>query len=137
VPAKAPATAAAPAPSPVDGTLEEQWAAVLEAVRRQSRVTHTHLREAWPVELTDERLLIGFEKEFHAGELAKRPDHIARVKAALEEVFGRKIDLATDVRPADRPQSADQPAPAETEDQTAVDLVKRGLGAEVVEEVQS
>jgi DNA polymerase-3 subunit gamma/tau len=125
---------AAPAPA-ADASLNEQWTAVLEAVRRRSRVTHTHLREAWPIELDEERLVIGFEKEFHAGELTKRPDHLTRVNTAIAEVLGRKVQLVTEVRPAERPN--DDRAAEEIEEQSPVDLVKKGLGAEVVEEVQS
>ena len=117
----------------VEGTLEEQWEAVLEAVRARSRVTHTHLREGWPVSVSEDVLVVAFEKEFHASELAKRPDHIERITAVLEGVFGRKLGLETEVRPGERPAAAPEieASPADG----PVDLVRKGLGAEVVEEV--
>lgn len=121
------------APAPVDGSLTEQWEAVLEAVRSLSRVTHTHLREGWPVELADDALVIGFEKDFHATELAKRPDHIERITGVLEAVFGRKLRLETNVRPGERP--TDEVVEIGSPDDSPVDLVRKGLGAEVVEEV--
>ncbi|HYZ92917.1 MAG TPA: DNA polymerase III subunit gamma/tau [Actinomycetota bacterium] len=124
------------APTPVDGTLEDQWEAVLEAVRSRSRVTHTHLREGWPIEATDDTLTVAFEKDFHATELEKRPDHIERITAVLEGVFGRKLRLETEVRPGERPSTAAAEAEeAASPDDSPVDLVRKGLGGEVVEEV--
>lgn len=121
-------------PVPVEGSLEEQWAAVLEAVRAQSRVTHTHLREGWPVELRDDAFVVAFEKDFHAVELSKRADHIERITSVLEGVFGRKLSLETDVRPGERPAS-DVEEEVGSPDDSPVDLVRKGLGGEVVEEV--
>src|SRR5581483_310006 len=95
-----PKAAPAPAPAPVEGSLDEQWAAVLELVRSRSRVTHTHLREGWPVDAGADKLVVGFAKEFHAVELGKRPDHMERVNAAIEQVFGRKLRLDPQVRSA-------------------------------------
>ena len=119
-----------------DGSLEEQWEAVLEAVRTRSRVTHTHLREGWPVEISDDTLTVAFEKEFHATELERRPDHIERITAVLEGVFGRKLSLETEVRPGERPNAAEAQADeTSSPDDSPVDLVRKGLGAEVVEEV--
>jgi DNA polymerase-3 subunit gamma/tau len=132
------AEAPAPAPAPVDGTLDEQWAAVLEIVRSRSRVTHTHLREGWPVQTTDDTLIVGFAKEFHAAELAKRADHMERVNNALEQVFGRKVRIDPQVRSADeRPAVPQAPVVEVEEGDTAVDLVRKGLGAEVVDEVKT
>ena len=34
--------------------------------RSRSHVTHTHLRQGWPIELDGDRLVVGFEKDFHA-----------------------------------------------------------------------
>jgi DNA polymerase-3 subunit gamma/tau len=121
------------APAGVDGSLTEQWEAVLEAVRSRSRVTHTHLREGWPIEVTDDALVIAFEKDFHATELMKRPDHIERITGVLEGVFGRKLRLETNVRPGERPQG--EVVEIGSPDDSPVDLVRKGLGAEVVEEV--
>ncbi len=126
--------AARVAAAPIEGPLEEQWSAVLEAVRQISRVTHTHLREGWPIEVSDDSLLVGFEKDFHAAELMKRPGHIERITGVLEQVFGRKLRLDSEVREGEKPQ-----APMEdmgvSPDDSPVDIVKKGLGAEVVEEV--
>jgi len=133
-----PKAAPAPAPAPVEGSLDEQWAAVLELVRSRSRVTHTHLREGWPVDAGADKLVVGFAKEFHAVELGKRPDHMERVNAAIEQVFGRKLRLDPQVRSADeRPVVAETPAVEVEEGDTAVDLVRKGLGAEVVDEVKT
>ncbi|MGH2760204.1 MAG: DNA polymerase III subunit gamma/tau, partial [Actinomycetota bacterium] len=131
-----PKAKAAPAPAArAEGTLEEQWAVVLETVRAVSRVTHTHLREGWPVELTPDGLVVGFEKDFHAAELLKRPDHIERITGVLEQVFGRKLRLDTQVRPGERPAGEAAEVVESTPDDSPVDIVKKGLGAEVVEEV--
>jgi DNA polymerase III subunit gamma/tau len=128
-PAKAPA-------APVDGTLSQQWEAVLDRVRTQSRVTHTHLREGWAIEVTDDKLVVGFEKDFHAEQLKKRPEHIERITKVLDEVFGRKLRLEPQVRAGERPGEA--PGGADQADEvSAEDLVRKTLGAEVVEEVSN
>jgi DNA polymerase-3 subunit gamma/tau len=146
---KKPAAKKEPAPSAVhgpvtavsetrgNGSLDEQWSAVLEIVRSRSRVTHTHLREGWPVEASDQRFIVGFAKKFHADELGKRPDHVERVNAALEQVFGRKLRMEAEVRPDERPLNVDELVVEASDQDTPVDLVRKGLGAEVVEEVQS
>jgi DNA polymerase III gamma/tau subunit len=122
--------------APVAGSLEEQWGVVLETVRTQSRVTHTHLREGWPIEVTPDTLVVAFEKDFHATELARRPDHIERITAVLEGVFGRKLRLETEVRPGERPSTtAAEVVSGASPDDSPVDLVRKGLGGEVVEEV--
>lgn len=134
--ASAPRSAAPAQAAPPDASLEQAWTAVLEGVRSRSRVTHTHLREGWPEELTDDRVVVAFEKEFHATELAKRTDHVERIAAVLAEVFGRPLRLETTVKPDGRPGA--EAATEESEggsDDSPVDLVRKGLGAEVVEEV--
>jgi len=131
------ATPTPPAKPAVNGSLDEQWAAVLEIVRSRSRVTHTHLREGWPVEAGEDKLVVGFTKEFHAAELAKRTDHLDRVNGALEEVFGRKLRIEPQVRADERPPGADAPIVDAQEGDTPVDLVRKGLAAEVVDEVKS
>jgi hypothetical protein len=103
-------------------------------VRALSRVTHVHLREGWPIELGADGLVVAFEKDFHATELMKRPDHIERITGVLEQVFGRKLRLDTEVRPGERPQAPVADI-GSTPDDSPVDIVKKGLGAEVVEEV--
>jgi DNA polymerase-3 subunit gamma/tau len=130
-----PSQKAKPPIKAVDGSLAEQWAAFLEAVRSQSVVTHTHLRDAWPIELDDDRLVVGFEKNFHAEQLTNRPDHITRINTVLSGVLGRKVHMQAEVRPGEHPGKE---APAENGGgaPSAVDLVREGLGAEVVEEAQ-
>ena len=120
--------------APVDGSLAEQWEAVLDRVRTRSRVTHTHLREGWAIEATDDKLVVGFEKDFHAEQLKKRPEHIERITGVLEEVFGRKLRLEPQVRAGERP--GENGGGADQDDEvSATDLVRKTLGAEVVEEV--
>jgi DNA polymerase III subunit gamma/tau len=125
------APAAVPPAKRVDGALTDQWEAVLEAVRGRSKVTHTHLREGWPIEIEGDRLIVGFERGFHAQEILKRHDHIQRITDVLEQVFGRKINLDAQVKPGERPGNENVAPP----EQDAADLVKRALGAEVVGEV--
>jgi DNA polymerase-3 subunit gamma/tau len=121
---------------PVDGSLQQQWDAVLEAVRSRSRVTHTHLRMGWPVELATDRLIVGFEKAFHAQELQNKPEHVSRITDVLAQIFGRKLMLEPLIGSgAERPDDGSTAEPESDVD--AVDLVKRGLGAEVVGEVRS
>jgi DNA polymerase-3 subunit gamma/tau len=123
--------------APVDGSLAEQWDAVLAGVRERSKVTHTHLRDGWAIEVNEKTLVVGFEKAFHAEELQKRPDHIERITAVLEEVFGRKLRLDPQVRPGERPGDTALAAGGATSEESAEDLVRKTLGAEVVEEVSN
>jgi DNA polymerase-3 subunit gamma/tau len=128
----------APAAGPIDGSLQEQWEAVLEAVRGRSRVTHTHLREGWPIEANDKQLVVGFDRDFHAQELSNKVEHIQRITDVLEQVFGRKLTLDPQVRAGQRPADAGgNGGNGGNGAQDAVDLVRRGLGAEVVGEVSS
>jgi DNA polymerase III subunit gamma/tau len=141
-PAAAPppvATDSAPPPATAlpDATLQEQWEAVLEAVRGRSRVTHTHLRQGWPIEVANDKLVVGFDKDFHAQELVGKVEHVQRITDVLEQVFGRKLALDPQVRAGDRPQTSGGNGTSNTGAHDAVDLVKRGLGAEVVGEVSS
>jgi DNA polymerase III subunit gamma/tau len=134
-PASAPA---APQPSaPVDGSLADQWAAVLESVRSRSRVTHTHLRQGWPIAIEGDKLVVGFDKDFHAQELITKVDHVQRVNDVLEQVFGRKVILEPRVQPDGRPNGTSNGSGESTEPAAvdAVDLARRALGAEVVGEV--
>jgi DNA polymerase-3 subunit gamma/tau len=131
-PAAAPAAAAT---APVDGSLEAQWETLLEAVRGRSRVTHTHLRQGWPIALETDKLVVGFDKGFHAQELSSKVEHVQRVTDVLEQVFGRKLILEPQVREGERPRMENGAADAPGHD--PVDLVKRGLSAEVVEEVRT
>ena len=132
-PAQAPATRPAPAAAPVSGSLQEQWEALLEAVRGRSKVTHTHLRQGWPVELDGDKLIVGFDRDFHAEQLTSKPEHVQRLNDVMEQVFGRKLNLKPQVgaRPSETGSNGD------AQEHDAVDLVKKGLGAEVVEEVSS
>ena len=133
-PEKPPAKATPTPVAQVDGTLAEQWEAVLDAMKGRSKVTHTHLRAGWPVELTEKALVVGFDQPFHAETLMTRPEHVQRINDVLEQVFGRKVLLKTDVGGA-RPGDAGGAAPSGEQD--AVDLLKRGFAAEVVEEVST
>jgi DNA polymerase-3 subunit gamma/tau len=63
--APVPATAAsAPPPPPSNGSLDELWTALLEAVGRVSQFTRSYLIEAHPVGLDKGVLTIGFDPEF-------------------------------------------------------------------------
>ena len=61
-PAPAPARPEAPAASPAD--LAALWLALMAAVERASKFTHTYLIAAHPVSLTTKLLTIGFDAEF-------------------------------------------------------------------------
>ncbi len=136
-PSKTPTAPAKASTTPVDGTLAEQWEAVLDRVRTQSRVTHTHLREGWAVEVDDDKLVVGFEKDFHAEQLKKRPEHIERITGVLAEVFGRKLRLEPQVRVGERPGDSAGGKSGAMGEESPEDLVRKTLGAEVVEEVSN
>ncbi len=126
----------APAAAPVGGSLQDQWDALLEAVRGRSRVTHTHLRQGWPVAIDDNKLVVGFDKDFHAHELVNKVEHVQRVNDVLEQVFGRKLTLDAQVRSGERPDDPHSGGGNGNGTDDAVDLVRRGLGAEIVGEAK-
>ena len=127
--------AQAPVAARVDGSLQAQWDAVLDAVRGRSRVTHTHLRQGWPLEIAGDKLVVGFDKGFHAQELTAKVEHVQRVNDVLEQIFGRKLTLDPQVRAGQRPADAASANGGNGNGaDDAVDLVRRGLGAEIVGE---
>ncbi len=135
-----PPPAAPPTPrTPVTGDLQAKWDALLEDIRGQSRVAHAHLVTAWPIAEEDDALVIGFDRQIHLDGILRRPDKLQSVLKAVAEVFGRKLQIKGELRAegsGTQPEVQEAPAPAENSD-SPVDLVKRGLGAEVVEEVDS
>ncbi len=97
VPAAREAAASGPAgagggdslPLPSLHEVKQVWPEVLEAAKRRRRVTHVHLLQASPAAVEGGRLVLEVpgDRMFHAEELA-RAEHMATLKAALEEVLG-------------------------------------------------
>ena len=138
-PARVPPAEPAAVLPPADAGLEERWDLFLEAVRSRKRTTHALLKEAWPLQIAEGALVVGFERAFHA-EAILRTEHAPHLATALQEAFGEKLRLRSEVLPGQRPGRA----PVAASDATGtpdvdgpVGLVMRGLGAEIVEEVET
>jgi DNA polymerase III subunit gamma/tau len=127
---------AAAAPPPADAGLEERWTHFLERVKTRKRTTHALVKEGWPIRIEKGQLVVGFERKFHAEAIAA-PSHLEHLNPALEEAFGEKLRLRPEISPGERPGRTGDVVPASADaEESPVDLVKRGLSAEVVEEVK-
>ncbi|HVE91671.1 MAG TPA: DNA polymerase III subunit gamma/tau [Actinomycetota bacterium] len=115
---------------PAEKGLQEQWDAFLAGVRARKRTTHALIKEAWPLEVNEGVLVVGFERSFHA-EAIQKTEHTAHLAAASKEAFGRSLKLRPEVKPGTNPAKAQVAAPVAA---TPDELVMKGLGAEIVEE---
>ena len=132
--APSPPTAPSPQRTAASADLAEAWPRFLEAVRARSRVTHTHLRDAWLIAITDEEIEVGFDKDFHAVELERRQKHVEQLNDAVEEVFGRRLRFVPRIEAGAK--AGAEPEEPSVDETDPVDLVVRDLGAEVVEEAE-
>jgi DNA polymerase-3 subunit gamma/tau len=123
---------ASPVPVNVPHDLQQQWAAFLESVKSRKKTTHALLKEAWPIGVDGHVLVLGFEKSFHAENILK-PDHATHLESAIQEAFGAKLKVRTEVTPGGKPARGFSGAAGDAAD--PVGLVVGKLSAEVVEEV--
>jgi DNA polymerase-3 subunit gamma/tau len=134
--AKAPEAAQAASPGPtLAGTaspaaLAQQWPDLLQRVRPASRMLEALLRSARPCAVSEGRVLLEVDSEFHRGRLAEDANrHI--LEQALGEVLGapcRVECVLAGRRP--RPEAQDEAPPAVHED-PLVRYAVEDLGAEV------
>jgi DNA polymerase III subunit gamma/tau len=134
---------AAPPPVPAEvglSAVKDAWPATLAEVKRRAIRVWGLLSHARPLRFEDDRLVIEVQSDFHAESMGTAINRDTLVDA-LHAALGISPALAF-VQPDAAPASA--PAAEETADLATstevsaahdpVELVKRGLGAEVVEE---
>jgi DNA polymerase-3 subunit gamma/tau len=152
-PAESPAAASEPvaAPSSPPGVpaevgmaaIKDAWPAALAEVKQRSMRVWGLLDGSRPLRLEGDRLIVEVRADFHAGEMTA-PDNRAKLAEALHAALGIKPglafmqrDLSAPVDALPTPEAVPDYATAaaeETVEHDPVELVKRGLGAEVVEE---
>jgi DNA polymerase III subunit gamma/tau len=122
--------------------IKDAWPAALAEVKQRSMRVWGLLDGSRPLRLDGERLIVEVRADFHAGEMTA-PDNRAKLAEALHAALGIKPGLAfvqRDVSATPPPVVEDVPDLStsaigdETVEHDPVELVKRGLGAEVVEE---
>jgi len=151
-----PAAPAAPAAHPAGKVdlemVKRSWPEVLSHVKTASRVAHLHLSNGAPLAMEGHVLELEFPRSsaFH-GRALESGQYADKVTAAIEELFGIRVHLRCTLRD-DVPEVVDEPLAQSIEDivdpeagavrlnseeatKAVVDLVKRGLGGEVIEEI--
>lgn len=144
---------AAPEPQPVPGTaqsgvglgaLKDSWSAVLKEVNKVSKRVGAYLHASRPLRMEGEVLVVSTQSDFHARQMKEDKNR---------SVLGEGIYNALGIKPRVEFTHAgvegavveeDAPAPVEdlkeaqdavaVETEDPIELVKKGLGAEVVEE---
>lgn len=151
-----------PAGAPVEGVpadvgfapIRDAWNATLQEVGRKSKRIQGFLNPSRPVKLEDDTLFVEVQAEFHVDEM-KREANTSVLADALHATLGVRPALDYVARGSGAPAGTeDVPAPAassspadgdevvaieettpiEGTEHDAVELIKRDLGAEVVEE---
>jgi DNA polymerase III subunit gamma/tau len=127
-----PPTPSSPGPADVVVDVDKvrrSWPVVLEEVRKVSRRLHAMVGQAQPKSFDGKVLVLETPFDFHAERIASAKDS-AIIAQAVEVVFGvaPRITAVVGERPAEPAPEAAQSGP------DAIDLVTKGLGAEVIEE---
>ncbi|MEA2452737.1 MAG: polymerase subunit gamma/tau [Actinomycetota bacterium] len=140
----APSAPATPAAIPAQvglGDIKESWAVALEEVKKMSRRVAAMLSPSRPLSFTDGKLEVEVQSGFHADEMAEAANR-SKLSDALHAALGVRPDLVFTARGMSSPEPLKDDLPDISEatvDSTPVqddpiELVRKGLGAEVVEE---
>ena len=152
-PAAVPQLAAEPSAQPIDepapgipaeigfGHVRDAWPATLQEVNRRSRRVGAFLNPSRPVSFDDGTLVVEVQSEFHKDAMSDARN-LPVLGDALHAALGIKPAVKFTARGAQAEESAVATDPGEYQDVVAgdapvhdpVELVKKGLGAEVVEE---
>jgi DNA polymerase III subunit gamma/tau len=136
----APVTEGAPEPPNTPegvsfGHIKEAWPATLREVAKRSKRVAAFLHSSRPREYEGENLIVDVQSEFHAGEMAHERNRVL-LADALHSVLG--VSPRLKFAAAGRPVAATADDAGEPDDVSdhpdPVELVKKGLSAEIVEE---
>jgi DNA polymerase-3 subunit gamma/tau len=133
-----PTPAAAAVPAEVGlSAVKDSWSATMAEVKRRSIRVWGILDRSRPLRFEGDRLIVEVQSDFHAGEMAT-PANKEKLAEALHAALGISPALAFvqhDATPAPVADGDDLASATEVSvEHDPVELVKRGLGAEVVEE---
>jgi hypothetical protein len=120
--------------------IKDSWAATVKEVGKRSKRVAAFLTPSRPVRFDGESLLVELQSEFHVGEMGKDANRTMLSEALFATLGVRpQVEFAPQGAPGPAPEPAgaaadlsdSQPA---TDEHDPVELVKKGFGAEVVEE---
>jgi DNA polymerase III subunit gamma/tau len=122
------------------GHIKDSWAATIKEVGKRSKRVAAFLTPSRPVRFDGESLLVELQSDFHVGEMGKDANRTMLSEALFATLGVRpQVEFAPQGAPGPAPEPAgaaadlsdSQPA---TEEHDPVELVKKGFGAEIVEE---
>jgi DNA polymerase III subunit gamma/tau len=135
-------TPAAEPPPPAEvGYLhfKESWTATLKEIGKRSKRVAAFLTPSRPLRFDGESLRVELQSEFHVGEMDKQPNR-AMLSDALFATLGVRPRIefepqgSAEATSASEDRTTDYTDAKPAEEHDAVELVKKGLGAEIVEE---
>jgi DNA polymerase III subunit gamma/tau len=150
-PAPKPAPKAAPASKPQPaaarstagvglGDMRDSWNVTLAELDKRSKRVAALLKPSRPVSFDGDVLRVEVQSKFHRDEMSE-PSSLQLLAESIHAALGVKPSLSFVTRgeepsdePEPEPQVADIAEAKAVEEADAVELVKKGLGAEVVEE---
>lgn len=124
------------------GDIKDSWAVALEEVKKISRRVAAMLSPSRPLSFDGNKLEVEVQSSFHADEMSE-PTNKAKLADALHAALGVRPDLAFSARGIsaapeipkdDLPDIGEAVADAAIVNDDPIELVRKGLGAEVVEE---
>jgi DNA polymerase III subunit gamma/tau len=142
---------AAPPPPSVDGSvgfghMRDAWSAVLKETNRVSKRIGAYLHSSRPVSLDGDLLLVEVQSDFHAQAMSELRNKEV-LAGAVHDALGVRpqlmfVERGKDVAPVEETSPIENETvavledaqPIEGGDHDPLELVKKGLGAEIVEE---
>jgi DNA polymerase III subunit gamma/tau len=119
------------------GHVKDAWQATLREVNKRSKRVAAFLNPSRPVQFDGDQLVVQVQSDFHVGEMSE-PRNRDMLTDALHASLGirPRLVFATqggDAQPTSE-EDAQELADARPDERDPVEIVKEGLGAEVVEE---
>ena len=123
------------------GDIKDSWAVALEEVKKISRRVAAMLSPSRPLSFNDGKLEVEVQSGFHADEMAEAANK-AKLADALHAALGVRPELLFTARGTSAPEPVKDDLPDISEavadsnvvPDDPIELVRKGLGAEVVEE---
>ncbi len=103
--------AAPAAPSDI-AAVRQVWSEVLERLRELRRTPWTFIKDnAEPLDVADDVLVLGVRSPGLRDTLASRPDYVAYLQQAVQDVLGRRLSIDAVVQPTGGPAAPDAVPP--------------------------